>query len=122
VQLSLQLSRWTLTRVTFSRVLQPFKDEARKVFQRRRPQRLYPVQKLVVERLLHLRHAAFEQAEIEHHACGGIGRAPQAHFGTKRVAVDFLAGHAKRRPLQRMRGLEAKRFRQFPHRESSDPI
>src|SRR5260221_13496709 len=65
----------------FSGVLQPLEDEARQVLQRRLPQRLDLVEELVVERLLHLRHAAFEQAEIEHHSRGRIGRATQAHLG-----------------------------------------
>src|SRR5688572_15242347 len=49
-------------------VLDPLPDEARQVFQRRRAQRLDLVQKLVVEGLADLLHAAFEQAEIQHHA------------------------------------------------------
>jgi len=76
----------------------------------------------VVERLADPFHAAFEQAEIQHHAGGGIGRAAHAHFGAERVAVNFLAGHAEGRPLQRMRGFEAKRFSQFPHLENLVPI
>src|SRR3982074_3097018 len=82
-----------------SGVLQPFKDEARQVFQRWLPQRLDLVEELMVERLLHFRHAAFEQAEVEQHSRGRIGRAAQAHFGTKRVTVDFLTGLAERRSL-----------------------
>src|SRR4051794_6224882 len=101
-----------------ARVLNPIPDEARDIFQRRGPQRLDPVQELVVQRLLYLRHAAFEQAEIEHHSGGGVGRAAHADFGAKRVAVDFLAGRAEGGSRQRMRGFKAKRFRQFPHRES----
>ena len=75
-------------------VLDPLPDEARQVFQRRRPERLDLVEELVVERLLHLGHAAFEQAEIEHHAGRGIGRAAHADLGAERMAVDFLAGRA----------------------------
>src|SRR5260370_10878092 len=101
-----------------SGVLNPLPDEARQVFQRRRSQRYDIVQELVVERLLHLRHAAFEQAEIEQHPGCGIGGTAQAHFGAERVAVDFLAGRAKGRSRQRMRGLETERFRQFPHLET----
>ena len=83
-------------------------NEARNVFQRRRSQRLDLVQKLVVEGLADLFHAAFEQAEIHYHAGLRIGRAAHAHLGAKRVAVNFLAGGAEGRSLQRMRGFEAK--------------
>src|SRR2546429_5351927 len=89
-------------------VLEAFPDEARDVFQRRSAQRVDLVQKLVVEGLADLFHAAFEQAEIQHHAGLRIGRAAHAHLGAKRVAVNFLAGRAEGRPLQRMGGLEAK--------------
>src|SRR6185436_636211 len=102
----------------FAGVLDPLPDEARQVFQRRRSQRFDLVQELVVERLADLVHAAFEQAEIEHHAGCGIGGAAHAHFGAKGVAVDFLAGRAKGRSLEEMRSFKAKRFRQFPHLES----
>src|SRR5829696_3606225 len=89
-------------------VLDPFKDVARDIFQRRHSQRLDLVQELVVEGLADFFHAAFEQAQIQHHAGGGIGRAAHAHLGTKRVAVNFLAVRAEGRSLQRMRGFEAK--------------
>src|SRR6478736_3025552 len=61
-------------------VLEALPDEARQVFQRRRPERLDLVQELVVERLLHLSHTAFEQAEIVQHSRGGVRRAAQADF------------------------------------------
>ena len=89
-------------------VLDPLPDEPRDVFQRRRAQRLDLVEQLVVERQADLFHAALEQAEIDHHAGLRIGRAAHAHLGAKRVAVNFLAGRAEGRALQRMRGLEAK--------------
>src|SRR6185503_1822710 len=89
-------------------VLDPLEDIARNIFQRRRSQRLDLVEELVVERLAHLFDAALEQAEVHHHAGGRIGRAAHAHLGAKRVAVNFLAVRAEGRPLQRMRGFEAK--------------
>src|SRR5205085_6639494 len=76
-------------------MLEALPDEARDIFQCRRSQRLDLVQKLVIEGLADLFHAAFEQAEIQHHAGGWIGRAAHAHFGAKRVAVNFLAGRAE---------------------------
>jgi hypothetical protein len=89
-------------------VLDTLEDVARDIFQRRRSKRLDVVEKLVVEGLADLVHPSFEQAEIQHHAGGRIGRAAHAHLGAKRVAVNFLAGRAEGRPLQRMRGFEAK--------------
>src|SRR5438874_2486398 len=94
-----------------SGVLQLVPDEARKILQRRRAERFHPVEQLVVERLVHLGHAALQEAKIEHHAGHGIRRAADADFGAKRVAVNFLARRAKRRSRQRMRRLEAERFR-----------
>ncbi len=65
---------------------------------------------------------ALEQAEVEHHAGRGIGRAAHGDLGAERMAVDFLAGLAERRAGQRMRRLEAERFRQFPHRKSDAEV
>ncbi len=81
------------------------------------PQRLDLVEKFVIEHLLHIVHAALEQAEIHHHPGRGIGCSANADLGAKRMAVNFLAGIAQRRSGQRMRGLETEGLRQFPHRD-----
>src|SRR5216684_579881 len=103
-----------------ARALNPIPDEARKVLQRRRSKRVDLVEQFVVEHLAHLGHASFEKAEVQYHACRGIGRAAHRYLGTERVAMDLLARRAKRRSAQRMGGLEPERFRQFPHPENPD--
>src|SRR5207245_629071 len=75
-------------------VLQPLPDEARKVFQGRRTQRLDAVEQLVVEHLANVSDTLVEQAEVEHHAGLWIRRAADADLGAEGVAVDFLAGRA----------------------------
>src|SRR5882762_470675 len=100
--------------------LDPLPDKARKILQRRRSKRVDVVEQFVIEHFPHLGHASFEQAEVQHHACRGIGHAAHGHLGAERVAVDFLACRTQRRSGQRMRGLEAERFRQFPHLKESN--
>src|SRR5262245_50180189 len=53
----------------------PFPDEAREIFQCRRPERLDPVEQLVVERLLNLGNAPLQKAKVHHHAAFGIRHA-----------------------------------------------
>src|SRR5690349_13888017 len=77
-----------------ARMLHAFEDEARQVLQRRRPQRLDPVQELVVEDFLDVREAPLQQAEIEQHAGFRIGSAAHGDLGTERMAVNLLAGFA----------------------------
>src|SRR5260221_8590946 len=89
-------------------------DEARKVLQRRRSERLDLVEQLVVEHFLHLRHTMLEQAEIQHHPGRRIGRAAHGDLGAERVAVDFFACCAQRRTGQRMGCLESETILSVP--------
>src|SRR3954454_4179485 len=79
---------------------EPLPDEAREVFQRRRAQRLDLVEVLVIKRHAHVLDGALDQAEIDHHAGFGIGRAAQRHLGAKGVAVDLFAISAESRSRQ----------------------
>src|SRR5258708_19857411 len=94
-------------------------DEARKVLQRRRSERLDLVEQLVVEHFLDLRHTTLQQPQIQHHPGRGIGRAAHRYLCTEGVAVDFLACRTQCRSRQRMRCLEPERFCQLPHFKNS---
>src|SRR6266700_8306829 len=65
-------------------VLDPLEDEARQVFQGRQPERLDPVEQLVVEGVADVGHAAREQAEIDYHSSVRIRRAAHGDFGAER--------------------------------------
>src|SRR5262249_55440121 len=71
-------------------MLYPFPDEPRKILERRRSQRLDPVEQLVIEHLLHVRDAALELAEINDHSRLRIGLAGDSDLGAERMPMNFL--------------------------------